>query len=178
MRDDIVLLSLLTLGSVIGMLFYNFYPASIFIGDTGALFIGYMIATISLLGFKSYAFLTLGPAILLLAIPILDVFLSVIRRKIKGVSISTADKEHLHHTLMFKLNLSQTNTVLVMYGITFYFSQVSLVYILNKRLALTMLVVMLIIIELFIEKTGMISKSYRPILKIISFISGKRRRKT
>ncbi|MGL4383086.1 MAG: glycosyltransferase family 4 protein [Bacilli bacterium] len=174
-RDDIVLLSIITLGSVVGMLFYNFYPASIFIGDTGALFIGYMIASISLLGFKSQAFLTLGPAILLLALPILDTLLSIIRRKVKGVSIASPDKEHLHHTLMFKLNLSQQKTVLVIYGITFYFSQVSFVYMLNKRIAFILLIIMLLVIEIFIEKTAMISKRYHPILSCLSIFKIRRK---
>ncbi|WP_423363828.1 MraY family glycosyltransferase [Mycoplasma sp. P36-A1] len=169
-REDIVLISLLLLGSVIGFLYYNFYPASIFMGDTGALFLGFMIATISLLGFKSSAFLTLGPAIFILAIPILDTFLSIIRRRLKGVSFSTPDKEHLHHTLMYKMNLTQLKTVLTIYTITFYFSQVSYIYLINKRVSLAMLIVIAVIIELFVEKTGMISKNYRPILNIINKI--------
>jgi len=169
-RMDIVLISLLLCGAIIGFLFYNFNPASIFMGDTGALFIGFMISTISLLGFKSSTFFTLGPAILILMIPIMDTMLSIIRRKVKGVSFSTPDKEHLHHTLMYKLHLSQIKTVLVIYLITFYFSQVSFVYMLNKRAALDMLVGIFIIIELFVEKTGMISKKYRPILNIVDRI--------
>lgn len=165
-REDIVLISLLLLAATLGFLFYNFYPASIFMGDTGALFLGFMIATISLLGFKSSAFLTLGPPIFILAIPILDTFLSIIRRRLKGVSFTTPDKEHLHHTLMYKLNLTQVKTVLTIYAITFYFSQVAYVYLLNKRIALIMLIFIVIVIELFVEKTGMVSVKYRPILNI------------
>ncbi len=139
-------------------------------GDTGSLFIGFMIASISLLGFKSSAFLTLGPAIFILAIPILDIFLSIIRRRIKGVAIMSPDKEHLHHTLMFKMNLGYIPTVLVIYLITFYFSQVAFVYVLDKMIALYMLIVAVFVIEIFIEKTGMISKKYRPILSIVDSI--------
>ena len=169
-RLDIVLLSIILLAAIIGFLFHNFYPAKIFMGDTGSLFIGYMIAAISLLGFKSSAFLTLGPAIFILAIPILDTFLSIVRRKVKGVAIMTPDKEHLHHTLMFKLQLSQTKAVLIIYAITFYFSQVSFAYLIDKKVAFWMLIFAAIVIELFIEKTGMISKKYRPILKVIDSI--------
>lgn len=163
-RMDIVLICLILLGSSLGFLYYNFHPASIFMGDTGSLFIGFMIATISLLGFKSTAILTLGPAIFILAIPILDTFLSIIRRKLKGVAITSPDKEHLHHTLMFKLNLGQRKTVIIIYLITFYFSQVAYVYLLNKIAALYMLIFSIIIIEIFIEKTEMISSKYQPIL--------------
>lgn len=176
-RYDITMLAILLLGSTVGFLFYNFDPASVFMGDTGSLFIGYMIAAISILGFKSSAFLTLGPIIFLLAIPILDIFLSIIRRKIKGVSIATPDREHLHHTLMYKLNLSQVKAVLVIYAMTFYFSQVAYAYLLNKRVALLMLIIIIIVIELFIEATGMISTKYRPILALFDRIKSKFRKK-
>lgn len=169
-REDIILISLILLGSILGFLFHNFYPAKIFMGDTGSLFIGFMIASISLLGFKTSAFLTLGPAIFILAIPILDTFLSILRRKIKGVKITSPDKEHLHHTLMYKLGFSQTKTVIIIYGITFYFSQVAYVYLLDKKLALLMLIVAFIIVEIFVEKTMMISKRYRPILFVVTSI--------
>lgn len=169
-REDIVLISIILLGSILGFLYHNFHPASSFMGDTGSLFIGFMIASISLLGFKSSAFLTLGPAILILAIPILDIFLSIIRRKIKGVAIMSPDKEHLHHTLMFKLKLRYIPTVLVIYGITFYFSQIAFIYVIDKSIAFYMLIIALIFIEIFIEATGMISKRYRPLLTVYDFI--------
>ncbi len=169
-RDDVVLISIILLASILGFLYHNFHPASSFMGDTGSLFIGFMIASISLLGFKSSAFLTLGPAIFILAIPILDIFLSIIRRRIKGVAIMSPDKEHLHHTLMFKMNLGYIPTVLVIYLITFYFSQVAFVYVLDKMIALYMLIAAVFVIEIFIEKTGMISKKYRPILSIVDSI--------
>ena len=174
-RFDILLLSLILLGAVLGFLFFNFHPAQIFMGDTGSLFIGFMIAGISLLGFKTSAFLTLGPALFILVIPILDTFLSIIRRKLKGVKIMSPDKQHLHHTLMYKLGLSQTKTVLVIYAITFYFSQISYVYLLNKRMALVLLIIALFAIELFIERTAMISKHYRPLLGLKDLLFNKKR---
>lgn len=178
LREDVLLIALILLGSNLGFLFYNYHPASIFMGDTGSLFNGFIVATISLLGFKSSAFLTLGPILFLLTLPILDTFLSIVRRKIKGVSISTPDIEHIHHTLIHKMKLSHGKAVLVMYLVTFYFSQVSYIFVINKRFALYMLVVIGIIIELFIEMTGMISHNYRPILFLVDkFRSLFRRRK-
>ncbi|MDR3214871.1 MAG: undecaprenyl/decaprenyl-phosphate alpha-N-acetylglucosaminyl 1-phosphate transferase [Bacilli bacterium] len=169
-RSDIVIIAIILLAAILGFLFFNFHPALIFMGDTGSLFIGFMIASISLLGFKSSAFLTLGPAIFILAIPILDTFLSIIRRKLKGVKIMSPDKEHLHHTLMYKIGLSHTKTVLVIYGVTFYFSQVAYVYLINKKIAFILLIIAFMAIELFVEKTSMISKKYRPILWVSSNI--------
>jgi UDP-N-acetylmuramyl pentapeptide phosphotransferase/UDP-N-acetylglucosamine-1-phosphate transferase len=174
-RFDILLLSLILLGAILGFLFFNFHPAQIFMGDTGSLFIGFMIAGISLLGFKTSAFLTLGPALFILIIPILDTLISIIRRKLKGVKIMSPDKQHLHHTLMYKMGLSQTKTVLIIYFVSFYFSQISFVYLINKKASLILLIIALIVIELFVEQTSMISPKYRPILGCKDLIFKKRR---
>jgi len=96
-RSDIMMLSLILAGSTLGFLMYNSHPASIFMGDCGALFLGFVISAISLLGFKSSTLITLGLPILLLGIPILDTISAIIRRKLSGKSFSDADKNHLHH---------------------------------------------------------------------------------
>ena len=98
-------------------LFIIFHPASIFLGDCGALFIGFMIAVISLLGFgyKSSSFFTLGAPIVVLMVPIMDTFIAIIRRKVHHKSFSEADRNHLHHKLMFSLELGQTKS-----GFEFY----------------------------------------------------------
>lgn len=175
-RPDIVVICIILLAACLGFLYFNFYPASIFMGDTGSLFIGFMIATISILGFKSVAFLTLGPVVFVLAIPILDTFLSIIRRTIKGVGITSPDKEHLHHTMMYKIGLSHSKTVIIIYAITFYFSQVSFIYLLNKSVSLYFLIFAVIVIEIFVEKTEMVSKKYKPILGTIGKIKKKVKR--
>lgn len=172
-RLDIVLISTLLIGSIFGFLFYNFHPASVFMGDTGSLFIGFMIACLSLMGFKSSTFLTLGPSLFILAVPIIDTLLSIVRRKLKGVPIMSPDKEHLHHTLMFKFHLSHRRTVVVIYGITFFFSQVAFAYFIDKRTAFIMMIGFAIVFELFIEKTGMVSERYRPVLKLLETIKSK-----
>lgn len=166
-RLDIVLISILLIGSIFGFLFYNFHPASVFMGDTGSLFIGFMIACLSLMGFKSSTFLTLGPSLFILAVPIIDTLLSILRRKIKGVPIMSPDKEHLHHTLMYKFHLSHMKTVIVIYGITFFFSQVAFAYYIEKKIALIMMIGFAVVFELFIEKTGMVSEKYRPVLNLV-----------
>ena len=81
-------LTFIMLGSVLGFLVYNFYPASIFAGDSGSLFMGFMIAVIALLGFKSVTLTSLIIPLLILAIPILDTIFAIIRRLIKGEKIS------------------------------------------------------------------------------------------
>lgn len=123
-RTDISSLSLLLAGAIGGFLVYNFHPASVFLGDCGALFIGYMIAVISLLGFgyKSSSFFTLGAPIIVLMVPIMDTIIAIVRRKVHHKSFSEADRGHLHHKLMFSLELGQTKSVLILYFVTFLFS--------------------------------------------------------
>lgn len=169
-RTDIAALSLLLAGATVGFLFYNFNPASIFMGDNGALFLGFMISVISLLGFgyKSSAFFTLGAPIIVLAVPIMDTIMAILRRKLRKKKFSDADREHLHHQLMFNLNLGQKKSVLILYGATVLFSLSSYIYLFDKKAAIALFVILVIAFELFVEYTQMISRRYRPLLTIIN----------
>lgn len=167
---DIGMLSLLLAGATLGFLVFNTHPASIFMGDCGALFLGFFIASISLMGFKSSTFITLGFPILLLAVPIIDTFSAILRRVLKKQSIAHADKNHLHHVLMARFG--HRNTVFIIYGITFSFGISAYLYIFNKTVGLLAICVLLIAMEIFIEKTHMISEHYHPILSLIQFIRG------
>lgn len=169
-RTDIAALSLLLAGATVGFLFYNFNPASIFMGDNGALFLGFMISVISLLGFgyKSSAFFTLGAPIIVLAVPIMDTIMAILRRKLRKKKFSDADREHLHHQLMFNLNLGQKKSVLILYGATVLFSLSSYIYLFDKKAAIALFVLLFVAFELFVEYTQMISRRYRPLLTIIN----------
>jgi len=167
-RNDIMMLSLILAGSTLGFLLYNSHPASIFMGDCGALFLGFVISAISLLGFKSSTFITLGVPILLLGIPILDTISAIIRRKLSGKSFSDADKNHLHHVLMRRFG--HRNTVLILYAVTGLFGMSAYLYIVNKAIGLISLVMMAICVELFLEISHMISPQYHPILSVIDLI--------
>ncbi|MCI9291926.1 MAG: undecaprenyl/decaprenyl-phosphate alpha-N-acetylglucosaminyl 1-phosphate transferase [Erysipelotrichaceae bacterium] len=167
-RNDIMMLSLILAGSTLGFLIYNSHPASIFMGDCGALFLGFVISAISLLGFKSSTLITLGLPILLLGIPILDTISAIIRRKLSGKSFSDADKNHLHHVLMRRFG--HRNTVLILYAITGLFGVTAYTYIVNKALGFVVLSIMVICIELFLEISHMISPQYHPILSVVDGI--------
>ena len=105
-------------GACLGFLPYNFVPARIFMGDTGAMFLGYILACISVSGaFKSTAALAVFVPLLVLGIPIYDTLSTTIRRALNGKSIYIADRTHLHHRLLAR-GFSQTQTVLLIYGIT------------------------------------------------------------
>lgn len=171
-RQDIASISILLAGAICGFLCYNFHPASIFIGDCGALFIGFMISAISLLGFgyKSSAFFTLGAPIVMLAIPIMDTMIAILRRKLKKKKFSEADKEHLHHTLMFKLDLGQTRSVIILYMTTILFALSAYLYTYNKHLGLGIFLGLLLMFEIFVEYTEMISIHYKPLLAIVNIV--------
>lgn len=163
-RRDICILTLVLAGSILGFLKYNFHPASIFVGDCGALFLGFTLSSISLLGFKTAAFITLALPILVLFIPISDTLIAIVRRKLKGQGIMEADKEHLHHTLMFKIGLGHKYTVLTLYLVTALFGASALVLYFNKIAGTIMVLVLLVSFEIFVEKTGMINDKFHPVL--------------
>ena len=102
-------------GSALGFLQHNFNPAKIFMGDTGSMFLGYMLAAISILGaVKSAATIALIVPIVALGLPILDTAFAIIRRYMSGKPIFKPDKGHLHHRLL-EMGLTQKQAVLLMY---------------------------------------------------------------
>ena len=150
------ILTFIMLGSVLGFLVHNFHPASIFAGDSGSLFMGFMIAVIALLGFKSVTLTSLIIPLLILAIPILDTVFAIIRRLLKGEKISKPDKSHLHHQLLNK-NFSHRTTVLIIYAIDILFAAASIIYALHdQKLGYIIYTILTIIVVIFILKTDII----------------------
>ncbi|HCX9480371.1 TPA: undecaprenyl/decaprenyl-phosphate alpha-N-acetylglucosaminyl 1-phosphate transferase, partial [Staphylococcus aureus] len=117
----ITMICCVLLGSLIGFLFYNFHPAKIFLGDSGALMIGFIIGFLSLLGFKNITIIALFFPIVILAVPFIDTLFAMIRRVKKGQHIMQADKSHLHHKLL-ALGYTHRQTVLLIYSISILFS--------------------------------------------------------
>ena len=122
-----IALTFIMLGSTLGFLLHNFHPAKIFMGDSGSMFLGYIIAVIALLGFKNITLTSFVVPLLLLAIPIMDTLFAILRRLINHKPIGMPDKDHLHHQLL-KLRLSQTKTVLVIYLVDILFAIASIIY--------------------------------------------------
>ena len=152
------ILCLITLGATLGFLYYNFNPASIFMGDTGSMFLGYMIAVVALLGFKTATFTSFLIPILILFIPILDTLLAILRRLIKGESIGKPDKEHIHFQLLNKTS-SVKKTVIIIYLINIVFSAVSVLYAIGKTdLAMFLYLILMVIAIIFIFKTDILYK--------------------
>ena len=121
MEQHFFLITILTAalaGAALGFLFYNTNPARIFMGDSGSLFLGFMLAAISIVGaVKSAATLALTVPILALGIPILDTTFAILRRYLGGQPIFKPDKGHLHHRLL-SLGFTQRQAVFLMYIIS------------------------------------------------------------
>lgn len=162
-----LVLAFIMLGSTLGFLVHNFNPASIFMGDSGSMFLGFIIAVIALLGFKNVTMTSLIIPLLILAIPILDTVFAILRRFLKGESISKPDKFHIHHQLLNR-NLSQRVTVLIIYIINILFAFASIVYLLKDRvLGYIIYAVLSFIVLLFVLKTNVVVEPGNNILKKI-----------
>jgi UDP-GlcNAc:undecaprenyl-phosphate GlcNAc-1-phosphate transferase len=120
-----VFVGLSLLGSLLGFLPYNFAPARIFLGDTGALFIGFVLALLALEGTRRLALLTFVVPLLALAVPILDTGLSIVRRVRMRAPLFSADRLHMHHRLL-EARGSARSAVLQFYFVTLCFCLIAL----------------------------------------------------
>ncbi len=110
-----VILLAAIVGACVGFIPYNFNPATIFMGDTGSTFLGFMLASISIFGlFKTYAVISFAVPFLVLGLPIFDICFAVIRRVSKGQSPMHADRGHVHHRLI-DMGFSQKQAVAISY---------------------------------------------------------------
>lgn len=153
--------------SIAGFFPYNFYPAKIFLGDTGALFLGFMIAVMSLQGLKNATFITVITPMIILGVPITDTVYAIIRRLMNKRPISSADKMHLHHRLL-SLGFTHKGAVMTIYGLALVFSFVALLFSYASNLASILLIVFSAIgLELFIEMIGLVGENHQPLMFIL-----------
>lgn len=163
----VALLGLMLLGSTPGFLVYNFYPAKIFMGDTGALFLGYMLGVISVLEFKNVTLFSIIVPIIILGIPILDTFFAIVRRFIQRKPLSSSDKLHLHHCLL-KLGYGHRQTVVMIYAMSGLFSIAAVIFTQSTIWgSMAILISLVLVVEITVELTSLIGEKYRPILKLL-----------
>ncbi|NDI34777.1 MraY family glycosyltransferase [Chengkuizengella sediminis] len=162
----VIILSCLLLGSILGFLYFNFHPAKIFMGDSGSLFLGFALATLSILGFKQAAIVSFIVPLIILGVPLSDTFFAIVRRIVKKAPISMADKSHLHHCLL-QVGLTHRQTVLAIYGIaiTFGFSAIILSQASLWILILTAVVSILLIMAA--QKLGLIQKREKTVFRSV-----------
>ena len=151
-----VVITFIMLGSTLGFLVHNFNPAKIFMGDGGSMFLGFIIAVITLLGFKSIITSSIIIPLCILIVPILDTTCAIIRRKLKGESISAPDKSHFHHQLL-RRNFGVKGTVLFIYLITALFSAASIIWLLvDSRIGYSLYSVLMFLLIIFVIKTDIL----------------------
>ena len=151
-HDFIVMQCAIIAGASLGFLPFNFNPAKIFMGDTGSLLLGYMLAVTSVSGMvKSVAAIALAVPVFALGLPILDTAFAIIRRYLNKKPIMEADKDHLHHKLM-RFGLNQRQTVLVMYFISMLLGSVSVIIADTEPFIGIMVATIVVIVAFFLAK--------------------------
>ena len=156
-----ITLTFIMLGSTLGFLLHNFHPAKIFMGDSGSMFLGYIIAVIALLGFKNVTLTSFVVPMFLLAIPVMDTLFAILRRLINHKPIGMPDKNHLHHQLL-NMKLSQTKTVLVIYFVDILFAVASILYVIGNQMlgtnmyGIIIYIVLLLLTLVLVFKTNII----------------------
>lgn len=164
----VAMVALAVTGATIGFLKYNFHPAKIFMGDTGALFLGYIIAVLSLLGFKNVTMISFIVPVIILGVPISDTIFAIIRRVVNRTPISAADKSHLHHCLL-NIGFTHKQTVILIYALAASFSLAAIIFSYATLWgALLIITIMLVTIEIIVEKIGLVNANYQPLLKILN----------
>jgi len=154
-------LSLILIGSCSAFLKFNFYPARIFMGDTGSMFLGLNLAAISVIGsgeFKGITTMTLIIPIIVLVIPISDTLLTVLRRIRNKKHIFKADKEHLHHKMMDQ-GFSQKTIALAGYFVTFLFGLIAFGFSFASSKTL-LIILMILLITIFTVLYSLIKKEF------------------
>jgi UDP-GlcNAc:undecaprenyl-phosphate GlcNAc-1-phosphate transferase len=132
-RTGSAMVAIILVGVCSAFLLYNFYPAQIFMGDSGAVVLGYVIAVVSIEGaLKSATFVSVGVSVLALGVPILDTAFVMVRRLLENKGLHRADKLHTHHSLM-KWGLTQTQTVSFLYLVGGVFSLLAVIVLLAFR---------------------------------------------
>jgi UDP-GlcNAc:undecaprenyl-phosphate GlcNAc-1-phosphate transferase len=163
--------------SVAGFFPYNYHPATIYLGDTGALFLGFMISVLSLQGLKNATLVGTLTPLIILGVPITDTVYAMIRRKLDHQPITSPDKMHLHHRLL-ALGFSHKGVVLTIYTISALFSFIALIlYYASIVGAILLIVATLLGIEILVELIGLFGENRQPILYVLRFFGNRNYRK-
>jgi UDP-GlcNAc:undecaprenyl-phosphate/decaprenyl-phosphate GlcNAc-1-phosphate transferase len=164
------LLAIILSGATLGFLNLNFYPARIFMGDSGALFCGFILASIAVTGVLKALTMTMLLPVIILTVPILDITYSTLRRLWKFQSPFVADSEHLHHKLL-KAGFSQVRTVIALYAVCIIAGMIASYYINHLQeylLALCSVVVFSIILVVITRWTTRHSERRLDLTKVKS----------
>lgn len=168
----------LLIAAILGFFPYNYHPAIIYGGDTGALFLGFMIGVLSLQGLKNATAVAVVTPVIILGVPIVDTAVAIVRRKLSGRKITDADKMHLHHRLL-AMGFTHRGAVLVVYGIAILFSLIALLLNISSRLGGILLITgLLFALEVLIESLEIWGEHRTPLFNVLKFIGNSDYRQT
>lgn len=163
----LTIIAFVLVAALAGFLPYNYHPAVIYLGDTGALFIGFIISVLSLQGLKNSTAVAVLTPMIILGVPLTDTVVAIIRRYLSGKRIFEADKMHLHHRLL-SMGLSHRATVNVIYGISFFFSLAALLFNVSSNWGGLLLGIgLLAMVEIFCELLGILGENRTPVLSFL-----------
>lgn len=164
----VAFLCIIVIGSNMGFLYHNFYPAKIYMGDSGSLFLGYMIAVISMLGlFKNVALFSFIIPLLVIAVPILDTLFAIIRRARSGESVMIADRKHIHYQLL-NAGLSHRGAVMVIYVFSALFGIIAVLFSYSPFNAILLLLFFsFLLIHIIAEIVGLVMGGKKPVLNFL-----------
>lgn len=158
-----LLLGVPLVGAMLGFLPFNFPPARIFVGDTGALFIGYCLSLLALESYQRVTVVTFLVPLLALAVPLLDTSLSILRRLRRRASVMVADREHIHHRLLKDYHGSHRPAVLSLYFLTACFCLIAISFTrLHGYAVIVFLAVVLLLTYRILKNLGLISAPALP----------------
>lgn len=170
-------LCIVLIGANLGFLYHNFYPAKIYMGDTGSNFLGYMIAVVSIVGlFKNIALFSFIIPVIVLAVPIFDTLFAIVRRVYNKEPIMMPDNKHIHYQLI-RAGFSHRKTVLILYAFSALFGAMAILFSyasLTTALVITFLV--LFLLHVFAERGGLVMGGKKPVLDSVGKVFRKRDR--
>jgi len=155
-----IMLALTLVAALAGFLKHNFYPAKIFLGDTGSLFLGFTLSVMAIMGLtKSATAVSVIIPLVILGVPLMDTTFAVVRRYHEHKPIFQPDKEHLHHRLM-AMGLSHRQTVLAIYGLSAFLGLTAVVLnMLSSNQALAMLVLLAVVVIYLANRVGVLGRT-------------------
>lgn len=174
-NTQITIMIFALVAAALGFLPANYQPAKIYLGDTGALFLGFMVSVFSLFHLKNVTFFSLIVPLVILAVPIADTLYAIIRRKLNKQPISMADNQHIHHQLM-NLGFSHKQAVKLLYTMTTAFSFIALLFPIASELGAILLTIgFILVLQFSAEIIGLVGENGRPLTrsakKILKFLN-------
>ncbi|SDQ14127.1 glycosyltransferase family 4 protein [Virgibacillus salinus] len=158
-------LCIVLIGANLGFLYHNFYPAKIYMGDTGSNFLGYAIAVVSMLGlFKNIALFSFIIPIIVLAVPIFDTLFAIVRRAYNKENILMPDNKHIHYQLLAS-GFSHRKTVLIIYAFSTLFGAMAILFS-NATLTTSLIItfIVLALLHIIAELSGLVMGGKKPII--------------